>query len=51
MYLLCLEEQRVSNSRKKANSVTSCMDERLAQETLAGMFVKPRGDCDECAVL
>lgn len=51
MYLLCLEEQRVSDSRKRANSVTSCMDERLVQEALAGMFVKPKGDCDERAVL
>lgn len=34
VYLLCLEEQKVRDSRKRANSVTSHMDERLTQGAL-----------------
>lgn len=45
MYLLCLEEQKVRDSRKRTNSVTSHMDERLTQGALKGMIEKPRGDC------
>lgn len=41
--MLCLEEQRVRDSGKIGNSVTSCTDERRVQEVLTGMFVKPRG--------
>lgn len=51
MYLLCWEEQKVGDGRKRANSGTSCMDKRLAQELLKGMFIKPKEDCEECAVV
>lgn len=45
------EEQKVGDGRKRANSGTSCVDKRLAQKLLKGMFIKPKGDREECAVV